>query len=566
MKFLRIILLLAYFIVLIINTKAQTNSIVIGEVNENVYIIENEEFSQETPNYGNNYSYIDIDNNGIIDMTFDFHSHGNGYGGQGGVKVSCDDNTMVNINPRVVQFIGPCDDRYPDTTQNVHKLSMGDILSSTDYYQTSDHILYLSTWSYPCTIVSDIDDWEDGTYYLGFKKIINDTTHFGWVKMEESGKWKITFKELAFTKPIPQRKYPIINEFLSRNTSNIQDEYGEYEPWIELYNPHEDSIYLGNLSMTDQAHITERWYLPDIYMDSKEYLIIWADKDTYQGPFHANFDLRYANNLLSLYDINGIKLDNYYYHNHIKNQSEGRYPNASIGAWSRFIKPTPGESNDKAENIIINEFMAKNTSTIADENGEYNDWIELFNKGEDSACIADLYLTDDLQYPKKWKLPDKYIQAGGYLIVWADNQPEQGDLHANFKLDDDGEQLALFGPDGKTYFDNYTFSNQSPDISEGKFPNGSSNWAYFSTPTPGAFNTPNSVGENEVSNLKVFPNPTHGNIIYFNKEVSCIIYNSKGRLLINKVDIKTVDISRLQNGLYLLVTDEGEKIKLIKSE
>jgi len=366
---------------------------------------------------------------------------------------------------------------------------------------------------------------------------------------------------------IPKRKYPIINEFLAKNSSNIQDEHGEYDSWIELYNPYEDSIYLANLSMTAQAHITNRWYLPDIYLKPKEYLIIWADNQMYQGSLHTNFDLsKYTNNLLSLFDINGTTIDWCYYHGHVVNQSEGRYPNATIGAWSRFTKPTPGASNDITENIVINEFMAKNISTIADENGEYDDWIELFNKGENSACIADLYLTDDLQYPKKWKLPNINIQPGDYLIVWADNQPEQGELHSNFMLDDDGEQLALFGPDGKTFFDNYTYGDQSPDISEGKFPNGSSYWAYFSIPTPGAFNMPTSVDENEASNLKVFPNPTHGNIIYFNKEVSCIIYNSKGQLILNKVDVKTIDISRLQNGLYLLVTDEGEKIKLIKSE
>lgn len=551
-------------LILSINISAQTNSIVIGEINESVYILDTVEHSQETPNFGNNYYYIDIDNNGIIDMTFDFHSHGNGWGGQGGVKVTCQDNTMVKINQKLVQFIGPCDDRYPDTTHNVHRLSMGDILSSTDYYQTSDHILYLSTWSYPCTIGSDIDDWEDGTYYLGFKKIINDTLHLGWIKIEEIGLWKMIFKEIAFTKPIPQRKYPIINEFLVWNSSNIQDEYDEYDSWIELFNPWQDSVLLGTLSLRGAVE-DDSWQLPNVYMKPNGYLIIWADNQTYQGPLHGDIDLEHNNNQLALLDIHGSIIDKHYYLGHDRDVSEGRFPNASAGEWKKFPVPTPGMTNGYYANLKINEFMASNTSAIADEYGEFDDWIELFHTGgEDSAIIINYYLSDDPEYPKKWQLPNVFLQAGEYVLIWADNQTEQGKFHANFKLDDDGEMISLYDGDGNIVLDSIIFNSQSADISLGRFPNASNSWAYFTIPSPGDYNLPTSVDENISPQLKAYPNPTSDNIIYFNKEINCKVYNAYGQYLCDKNKINYINLEAYPSGIYLLETDKGESLRIIK--
>ena len=220
---------------------------------------------------------------------------------------------------------------------------------------------------------------------------------------------------------------------------------------------------------------------------------------------------------------------------------------------------------DTLPHLIINEFMALNTETITDEYGQYDDWIELYNTGPDSAFLGDLYLTDDFLVPLKWKLPDVYLQPYEFQLIWADGKPWQGSYHTNFKLDDDGEMIGIFKNISEAEVDAYTFSEQSADISEGRFPNGTDNWLRFTTPTPGASNEATSVNENISSDaFRAFPNPISNDIVYFNKEVNYKLYNSNGQLLLEKWKIKSIDLRNYPNGLYLIITDDGEQIKLIK--
>lgn len=136
--------------------------------------------------------------------------------------------------------------------------------------------------------------------------------------------------------------------------------------------------------------------------------------------------------------------------------------------------------------LHINEFMASNTHTLSDESGEYDDWIELYNNNSYSINLSGLYLTDDLENPTKWAFPDISIPGKGYLLIWADDDTVFDDLHANFKLSKDGEQLGVY--DGSNFIDSLTFGDQRTDISFGLYPDGSANWGFFNNPTPGSAN------------------------------------------------------------------------------
>ena len=143
--------------------------------------------------------------------------------------------------------------------------------------------------------------------------------------------------------------------------------------------------------------------------------------------------------------------------------------------------------------LYINEFMASNDSSYADENGDFDDWIEIFNAYDEAKDIGGMYITDDLADPTAYQIPDTNpelttIPAGGYLILWADKEPEQGILHVDLKLSSGGEQIGLFEADGTTVVDSLTFGEQTTDISMGRIPDGSDNWQFFETPTPGASN------------------------------------------------------------------------------
>lgn len=146
--------------------------------------------------------------------------------------------------------------------------------------------------------------------------------------------------------------------------------------------------------------------------------------------------------------------------------------------------------------VFINEWMAANTSTLADRSGssaEYDDWFELYNAGSSPVDLSGYFLTDTLTNRAQFLIPPGHaIPPGGFLLVWADNQPAQNtpgqpDLHVNFQLSAKGEAIGLFAPDG-TAIDTVTFGAQETDISEGRCPDGGPTWVRFTQPTPRAAN------------------------------------------------------------------------------
>ncbi|NLH42026.1 MAG: hypothetical protein GX448_09305 [Planctomycetes bacterium] len=143
--------------------------------------------------------------------------------------------------------------------------------------------------------------------------------------------------------------------------------------------------------------------------------------------------------------------------------------------------------------LYINEFLASNATTIKDAQGDYDDWIELYNAGPDAIDCGGMYLTDDPADPQKWRIPTTdrtmtTIPAGGYLLIWADGDVAEAGLHAGFSLNSDGDTIALFDTDGIAMIDYVGFDVQTPDISCGRLPDGGERWVLFGAPTPGQKN------------------------------------------------------------------------------
>ena len=145
--------------------------------------------------------------------------------------------------------------------------------------------------------------------------------------------------------------------------------------------------------------------------------------------------------------------------------------------------------------LVINEFMASNSSAsgIHDPQGDYDDWIEIYNATNGPIDIAGMYVTDNLDNPTKWQIPSGYaaqttIPAHGYLILWADGETGDGPLHLSFNLDKDGEDVGLF-LDANTTMDGIAFSTQITNYSYGRYPDGNDQWYILSTPTPGSSNS-----------------------------------------------------------------------------
>ncbi len=139
--------------------------------------------------------------------------------------------------------------------------------------------------------------------------------------------------------------------------------------------------------------------------------------------------------------------------------------------------------------VRINEFSAINNSYICQETGLPSDWIEIYNYGTNAIDLKGLHITDNLFIPNKWQIPSSLLlEPGSYIVLWADGTPDQGPDHLSFKLSGEGEQIGLYTPISLQHIDSYTFGGQMEDVSMGREPMGSSNWVYFTTPTPNSAN------------------------------------------------------------------------------
>ncbi|MAE70635.1 MAG: hypothetical protein CME06_09220 [Gemmatimonadetes bacterium] len=146
---------------------------------------------------------------------------------------------------------------------------------------------------------------------------------------------------------------------------------------------------------------------------------------------------------------------------------------------------------DPLGSLLINEFCASNSSIIADEQGEFEDWIEIVNPADSVISTANLYLSDDLDDdPFEWALPLLDMSPGEHLLIWLDNEPAEGLLHATFKLDRDGEEIGFVRSvaDSAVVLERIPFSYQDGDWSFGRYPDSAPNWELFDTPTPAATN------------------------------------------------------------------------------
>lgn len=149
-------------------------------------------------------------------------------------------------------------------------------------------------------------------------------------------------------------------------------------------------------------------------------------------------------------------------------------------------------ANAQNKTIIINELMADNIDIIADESGKFEDWIELYNFGDKPVDISGMYLTDDINNPRNYRMPvgndSTIIQPKSYLLLWADDEWEEGICHLEFKLSRKGEQVAIYDTDGETIIDSVSFPAQLPNYSWGRKSDNHSQWRNFDSPTPGASN------------------------------------------------------------------------------
>jgi hypothetical protein len=176
------------------------------------------------------------------------------------------------------------------------------------------------------------------------------------------------------------------------------------------------------------------------------------------------------------------------------------------GNWTYTIDP-----NTPTNNLVLTEFLAANISTngLADEDGEQQDWIEIFNRGTNPVNLENYALSDDPALPGLWVFPARTLAPNSYLIVFASGKDRRSTnsaepLHTNFKLGNAGEHLGLYTPDSpRRVEDEFNlYPEQRNDVSYGLDSQGIP--FYYALPTPGA--------PNGVSTIIGVCGPVHANV------------------------------------------------------
>ncbi len=221
--------------------------------------------------------------------------------------------------------------------------------------------------------------------------------------------------------------------------------------------------------------------------------------------------------------------------------------------------------------LVVNEIMAQNTSTITDQDGEFEDWVELYNNTDTTLSLDNLFMTDSDTNLIKWQFPTGLtIEPHDYLTIWADEDGAQAGLHASFKLSASGESVILAYANG-TIIETVNFGAQTANLGYARIPNGTGDFV-IQSPTYNANNEVLSVSTVEFKkNLSLFPNPTNGHLNLQNKYPieSVEIYNLQGQLLYTNTyqnqNQLMVDISAFSKGMYLVTVNKNTSLKIVKN-
>ena len=143
--------------------------------------------------------------------------------------------------------------------------------------------------------------------------------------------------------------------------------------------------------------------------------------------------------------------------------------------------------------LVLNEIMQSNIDCVMDDINEFPDsWVELYNAGTTATNLSHYSIADTDNPDEAWRLPDKTIVPGGYLLVYCD-KAESG-LHTPFRLES-GKGCAVYLYKDKQLVDKIEGLKKqpAPNIAYGRQTDGAEKWGYMATPTPSAANCGNTL-------------------------------------------------------------------------
>jgi hypothetical protein len=209
--------------------------------------------------------------------------------------------------------------------------------------------------------------------------------------------------------------------------------------------------------------------------------------------------------------------------------------------------------------LKLNEAQSVNTQTIADPNGMFSGWLEIFNTTVNQFALGFMFLSDDPSHLTKHRLVDSpsMLMAGHeHMVLWADGDTSLGPDHLIFTLDPNGGWVYFTSPDGESVIDSVQYPAIGPDESYGRDGDGNSSWIIFPTPTPDAPNIFQSVNGHPEPTFSAYPNPC-SDVIRFMSPLSGQLLTPDGRVVMTIKSATTMDVSVLDRGPYILRPNSG---------
>ncbi len=269
-----------------------------------------------------------------------------------------------------------------------------------------------------------------------------------------------------------------INEVLANN-SNIEEPDGSTPDWIEIYNPSATPVDLGGARLTDDVAVPDRWvFSGGFVIPGGGYRRVFFSANNPVSATNTGFGLKDTGDSLYLISSGGALLDTVTFGLQAVDFSIGR----PLGSTNWVLTtPTPGSSN-----LVVNlgDVLQTKVNEWLPSPSSGDDWFELYNPNSQPIAIGDYWLSDTLTTPSTrmmYQIPKlSFIGIGAYAYrrFEADNHPENGPHHVNFKLANGGDSLGFSQPNG-TQIDGVTVDAQSPDVSQGRLPDGSSTITSF---------------------------------------------------------------------------------------
>ena len=260
--------------------------------------------------------------------------------------------------------------------------------------------------------------------------------------------------------------------------------------WIEVENVSGEAVDLTGVRLSDKEG-EGRYAFPDgAVLAPGEFIVVWCSGEAAAGADHAPFRLTRAGETVILIDGKGTVLDRIAVPLLDHDASYARLE----GGWAVTARATPGFSNDEAgcaawiaamgwggADIRITEMASANVSGQRDDDGDFSDWIELYNAGNGTVSLEGWYLSDKAEKPSRWRLPAVSLAPGETMLVWASGKDRTtGQLHANFSLAA-GETVTLTMPIG-ALADQAEVIFTKEDRSQIRTAEG---WTEAAVPTPG---------------------------------------------------------------------------------